>query len=134
MCHKESDSESSPPSSVHDDSASTALSANPSHDSHPFTNATPTTTDDDDDSAYGELIARSTCSITSAEYLFEKRNGRTYHTFGGDRNAYVLPNDELEKDRLDMQFWAIHEAFHRQYFFAPIGSSPQAILDIGTGT
>lgn len=134
MCQDGPDRASSPPSSVHDDSASTAPSANPSHTSHPFTDATSTDDNDDDDSAYGELIARSTCSITSAQYLFEKRNGRTYHTFGADRNTYVLPNDELEKDRLDMQFWAIHECFSGRYFFAPISSNPQAILDVGTGT
>jgi len=134
MSHDELDRPSSRPSSIHDDSESTAPSVNPSHISHIFTDATSADNDDDDSAYGGELIARSTCSITSAEYLFEKRNGRTYHTFGGDRNAYVLPNDELEKDRLDMQFWAIHEAFRGHYFFAPIGPSPQAILDVGTGT
>jgi SAM-dependent methyltransferase len=133
MCHDEAAGVPSRPSSIHDDSMSTAPSANPSHASQPFTDAT-SATDDDDDSAYGELIARSTCSIASAEYFFEKRNGRTYHTFGGDRNAYVLPNDELERDRLDMQFWAIHECFSGRYFFAPLAPNPQAILDVGTGT
>lgn len=46
----------------------------------------------------------------------------------------MLPNDEPERDRLDMQYWAIHEALDKNLFFAPIGDHPQNILDIGTGT
>jgi SAM-dependent methyltransferase len=87
----------------------------------------------DVDSAYGSDIASSTTSLMSREFLFEKRNGRTYHGFRSDL-GYVLPNDEPEKDRLDMQFWAIHDAFDIKYFLAPIGDNPQHIIDIGTGT
>jgi SAM-dependent methyltransferase len=84
------------------------------------------------DSAYGD-IASSTTSLMSRQYLFEKRNGRTYHGFRSE-HRYVLPNDEPEQDRLDMQFWAIHDAFGNKYFFAPISEHPQNIIDIGTGT
>lgn len=81
---------------------------------------------------YEETLSNSV-SLESAQPLFEKRNGRTYHNFAKDR-AYVLPNDEAERDRLDMQFWAIHEVFDHQYHFASIGDSPRRILDIATGT
>ncbi|KAI9737611.1 MAG: hypothetical protein M1818_005615 [Claussenomyces sp. TS43310] len=86
----------------------------------------------DFDSAYEEILS-SSVSLTSAQYLFEKRNGRTYHSFAKNRE-YVLPNDEPERDRLDMQFWAFHEILDDAYHFAPIGDNPQRILDVGTGT
>lgn len=86
----------------------------------------------DGDSGFDDL-ASSTTSLISRELLFEKRNGRTYHGFKSEQ-GYVLPNDEPEKDRLDMQFWAIHDAFGEKYFFAPINEHPQDILDVGTGT
>jgi SAM-dependent methyltransferase len=98
-----------------------------------FSDVTTLTEFGDDDSTYGDEVASSTTSLSTAEYLFEKRNGRTYHTFGRDRE-YVLPNDEPEKDRLDMQYWAIHEIFGEKHYFAPIGDNPQEIIDIGTGT
>jgi SAM-dependent methyltransferase len=82
---------------------------------------------------YEESILSDTTSLSTSQYLFEKRNGRTYHHFRSDRQ-YVLPNDEPEKDRLDMQYWAIHEALEKQLIFAPIGNNPQNIIDIGTGT
>lgn len=86
----------------------------------------------DIDSGHEVDIASSTESIESSHYLFEKRNGRTYHSYKSEHN-YVLPNDALEQDRLDMQFWGIHEILEK-YIFAPIGDTPQAILDVGTGT
>jgi SAM-dependent methyltransferase len=87
----------------------------------------------DNDSAQGDLIGSSTFSVTSAEQKqFRERYGRTYHAFSAHRD-YLLPNDESEKDRLDMQFHAIHEILEK-YFFAPVVDNPQDIIDIGTGT
>ncbi|KAI5846699.1 S-adenosyl-L-methionine-dependent methyltransferase [Tricharina praecox] len=75
----------------------------------------------------------STASLTNSirEYAFE--NGRRYHTyFGADKNP--LPTDETEQDRLDVH----HEVFlillDRKLHRAPIGKSPNRILDVGTGT
>jgi trans-aconitate methyltransferase len=76
----------------------------------------------------------STFSVNSSQqYLFQKRHGRTYHTFSAHRD-YLLPNDEPERDRMDMQFWAIIEVLGHRYFHAPIAENPQDIIDIGTGT
>jgi trans-aconitate methyltransferase len=76
----------------------------------------------------------STFSVNSSQqYLFQKRHGRTYHTFSAHRD-YLLPNDEPERDRMDMQFWAIIEVLGHRYFHAPIADNPQDIIDIGTGT
>lgn len=87
----------------------------------------------DNHSAYGNHADYSTFSVTSADQkLFRERYGRTYHAFSAHRD-YLLPNDEREKDRLDMQFHAIHEVLGK-YFYAPIVDNPQDIIDIGTGT
>ncbi|KAL1970259.1 hypothetical protein VTN77DRAFT_5419 [Rasamsonia byssochlamydoides] len=51
-----------------------------------------------------------------------------------DEPGYMLPNDDTERDRLDM----VHEMFlvttDRKLFLAPIGPSPQRVLDLCTGT
>lgn len=48
--------------------------------------------------------------------------------------GYMLPNDDKECDRLGM----VHEMFlvttNRRLFLAPIGPSPQRVLDLCTGT
>jgi SAM-dependent methyltransferase len=88
----------------------------------------------DDESADGDHAGSSTFSLKSSQqYLFQKRHGRTYHAFSAHRD-YLLPNDEPERDRMDMQFWAIIEVLGNRYFHAPIADNPQDIIDIGTGT
>jgi SAM-dependent methyltransferase len=102
-----------------------------------FTANTDSTVDSSEENIYDsdfdiDEVASSTTSISTRQYLFEKRNGRTYHSYRSEQN-YVLPNDEPERDRLDIQFWAIHEVIG-DYIHAPIGSDPHNILDVGTGT
>jgi hypothetical protein len=47
---------------------------------------------------------------------------------------YAFPNDERELERLDMQH-AMHTLLlDNKLFWAPIGPSPQTVLDLGTGT
>lgn len=48
--------------------------------------------------------------------------------------GYLIPNDESESDRLDMMHEMMLVMLHRKLFLAPIGSSPQRVLDLGTGT
>jgi hypothetical protein len=48
--------------------------------------------------------------------------------------GYVLPNDDEENERLDMHHALITTAMGDKLFFAPIGKSPQRVLDIATGT
>lgn len=61
-----------------------------------------------------------------------EENGRTYHVFKDGK--YMLPNDEIELNRLDMQhkMWSI--TLDGKLHLAPIGPNPQNVLDIGTGT
>lgn len=48
--------------------------------------------------------------------------------------GYLLPNDEEESDRLDMAHELNLKMMERKLFLAPIGPSPQRVLDIATGT
>lgn len=47
--------------------------------------------------------------------------------------AYLLPNDDSEADRLDMVHEMVLTMMHRKLFLAPI-KSPQRAIDLGTGT
>ncbi|PVH88934.1 S-adenosyl-L-methionine-dependent methyltransferase [Cadophora sp. DSE1049] len=87
----------------------------------------------DDDSAIGDLtLPRSTNSVRSSVYNYVEENGRTYHRY--KEGSYVMPNDEREQERLDMQHHLWHMTLHDQLFLAPIVENPQHALDIGTGT
>ncbi|EDN04566.1 predicted protein [Histoplasma mississippiense (nom. inval.)] len=49
-------------------------------------------------------------------------------------NVYVFPNDEKESNRLDIVHYMTVALCDEKLHLAPIGSSPQNILDIGAGT
>ena len=76
-------------------------------------------------------LASSTQSVRSSVYDYEKLQGRTYHAFHAGK--YHFPNDEDELDRMDIFYHALRLTYRNQLFFAPV-TSPQAILDVGTGT
>lgn len=86
----------------------------------------------DNDSTYGAELSTYSSSLTSSVLNYRQENGRRYHAYKD--GAYLLPNDEEEKDRLDM----LHEMFltllDRKLYLAPIGESPRRVLDLGTGT
>jgi SAM-dependent methyltransferase len=46
----------------------------------------------------------------------------------------MFPNDEKERDRLDLQHNIFLMLLEGKLFLAPLSSSPQRILDVGTGT
>ena len=48
--------------------------------------------------------------------------------------GYLLPNDEIESDRLDMHHEMILTAMHRKLHLAPISKDLQRVIDLGTGT
>ena len=64
------------------------------------------------------------------KYVYE--NGRTYHAFR--EGAYPLPNDEIERDRLDLLHHIFKMTLNGELITTPIQHSPQRVLDIGTGT
>jgi hypothetical protein len=61
-----------------------------------------------------------------------EENGRLYHSFQDGK--YVLPSDEREQDRLDLQNHLFSLTLEGRLSLAPIGPNPQHVLDIGTGT
>jgi len=88
--------------------------------------------DNDHDSAFFEMTPQpSTTSITSSVYNFVEENGRTYHRY--KEGKYMLPNDEAEKYRLDLQhqLWLI--TLFDELNLAPV-KNLHNVLDFGTGT
>ncbi|KAI0019337.1 tam domain protein [Xylariomycetidae sp. FL0641] len=73
-------------------------------------------------------------SITSSISRYREENGRTYHAYND--GSYVYPNDELELERLDWQFFCIKRLFNDKNYFAPWSRErpPKRILDLATGT
>ena len=65
-------------------------------------------------------------------------HGRRYHTHDTEKTYYV-PNDEEQQDQLDLFHSIYTKAISTQeeqakLSIAPIGSKPQRVLDVGTGT
>ncbi|KAL2128755.1 hypothetical protein VTI74DRAFT_8690 [Chaetomium olivicolor] len=99
---------------------------------------------DDADSAYVSLGGSSrTGSITSSitDYVYE--NGRRYHAYRSGQ--YVLPNDEAEQERLDLQHHIWRLLLQGALYTAPLniprpgertelGGADFRILDLGCGT
>jgi len=64
------------------------------------------------------------------DYKFE--NGRRYHAY--KEGIYLLPNDEKELDRLDLQHHLWRMTFDGKLYVAPITPPIANVLDNGTGT
>ncbi|KAL4417403.1 hypothetical protein CABS03_00754 [Colletotrichum abscissum] len=82
-----------------------------------------------------ESIASSSTSLSGSilDYRFE--NGRTYHRYKDGK--YVIPNDEQENDRMDMQHHICLMTLGGRLGLAP-PCQPDVkvdrVLDVGTGT
>ncbi|TDZ35511.1 Secondary metabolism regulator LAE1 [Colletotrichum spinosum] len=94
---------------------------------------------DEDDSAYGsETGTTYTSSVTSSIYHYQYENGRRYHAYR--EGQYVLPNDDQEQDRLDLQHHIWRLLLGGRLYTAPLPDpedslpEPLRILDLGTGT
>ncbi|KAK0387404.1 hypothetical protein NLU13_5716 [Sarocladium strictum] len=90
--------------------------------------------DGDTDSAYAESIASSSASLASSIFRSRSENGRTYHAF--KEGKYVLPNDDSENERLDLQHMLFQLTLDGKLFCSPggAGSKSHRVLDVGTGT
>ena len=85
------------------------------------------------DEAYAESTSTSyLTSIASAISRGVVIDGRVYPNYG--KHSYGLPVDEDEMDRLDLQHRKYQLVIGDRHFLAPIGPTPQRILDLGTGT
>jgi hypothetical protein len=78
-----------------------------------------------------DIMSSTSTSIASSIMDFAFENGRRYHRFR--EGQYNFPNDDDEQEREDLKHTMV-KLLCRQLHFAPIGSNPHHILDIGTGT
>jgi SAM-dependent methyltransferase len=89
----------------------------------------------DTDSFYDSDGTNSTSSISSSILHYREENGRTYHAYKDGK--YVMPNDEREQDRLDLQHHLFLLTFDNKLYLSPAGRDGRRlrnVLDIGTGT
>ncbi|KUJ10126.1 S-adenosyl-L-methionine-dependent methyltransferase [Mollisia scopiformis] len=88
----------------------------------------------ENDSAFGDDVQSATTSIGSSILKYRQENGRTYHAYKDGK--YVLPNDEGENDRLDLQHHMYCLMLDGKLTTAPIPKDQQLhrVLDLGTGT
>ncbi|KAI5808399.1 S-adenosyl-L-methionine-dependent methyltransferase [Pyronema omphalodes] len=84
--------------------------------------------EDYDSSGYDTSTASLSSSVN--EYIFE--NGRRYHAYYGP-DKYLMPTDEKEQDRLDLNHEIMRMVWDDKLHKAPL-DAPHRILDIGTGT
>ena len=73
---------------------------------------------DDVDSALGSDASAYTETLRSTLMESVKENGRLYHRYHD--GSYILPEDEQEQNRLDMQHEIFMRTFNRKLVLAPI--------------
>ncbi|KAG5304344.1 methyltransferase [Histoplasma capsulatum G186AR] len=88
----------------------------------------------DSDSAYEGSLgdASYTASVTSSIMNYKYVNGRRYHAF--KEGEYILPNDEQEQDRMDLNHHIYRTLLDGALYLAPVPESVRRVLDLGTGT
>jgi len=82
-----------------------------------------------------EFSGESTASISSSIFQYRNENGRTYHAYKDGK--YIMPNDEREQERLDLQHHLFLLTFENQLYLSPAGRDGRElrnVLDVGTGT
>ncbi|KAF4456666.1 hypothetical protein F53441_1222 [Fusarium austroafricanum] len=87
---------------------------------------------DDADSAFGDDYGSDTTSLRSSILRYREENGRTYHAYKD--GAYVLPNDEIENERLDLQHHLFLLTFDERLHTAPLPKPLNRVFDAGCGT
>ncbi|KAL6408483.1 methyltransferase [Ilyonectria robusta] len=87
--------------------------------------------EDDADSTIGLDNASDTASLSSSIMAYRQENGRTYHAYKD--GVYVLPNDETENERLDLQHNLLLLTFGGLHC-ATLDKPPRRVLDAGCGT
>lgn len=88
---------------------------------------------DDLDSTYGGSEAQSeTHTVASSIWDYVYENGRRYNSYKS--GAYWGPNDSTHQGSLDITHHLFRLTLGGNIFMAPIGPSPQKVLDLGTGT
>lgn len=79
----------------------------------------------------GSIDESWSTSLESRVLNYRYENGRRYHAY--HEGQYLLPNDEVEQDRLDMVHHIYKLLLGGELFRAPL-IQPQRVLDMGCGT
>lgn len=74
--------------------------------------------DDDNDGALGSDISTYTQTLRSSLLESVKEHGRSYHKYHD--GSYILPEDEQERNRLDLQHEMCMRTFNQKLCLAPI--------------
>lgn len=83
------------------------------------------------DSALGTQVAAHQLHRSDIYKLINRyENGQRYPGYG----EYWVPNDETQNELLDITHHLYCLLLDGKLFLAPIGDSPQRVLDVGTGT
>lgn len=77
-----------------------------------------------------ESIMTETDSLTPSVYEFLYEHGHRYHRDGQD----LLPNDESEQDRLDLQHHIFKMILDGELTASRTPEGVRTVLDVGTGT
>ncbi|KAH7216104.1 S-adenosyl-L-methionine-dependent methyltransferase [Fusarium oxysporum] len=89
--------------------------------------------DDDSDSSYSKSTGiTDTESLRSSIMAFKWENGRRYHAY--QDGSYWAPNDDRQQEAEDLMHEVYRIILGNSLYEAPIGDSPQKVLDIGCGT
>lgn len=84
---------------------------------------------------YASTLNSDTTSIASDSSAldYEYSNGRRYH--GYRKGKYLLPNDDLEQDRMDLVHHLWNVQLGGRLMLAPVEPGKlKNVLDLGTGT
>jgi hypothetical protein len=81
---------------------------------------------------YGDDAESISQTLSSSIANYRVENGRTYHQYKDGQYAY--PNDEPEKDRLDLQHHLYRLTLDGKLYLAPIKPDVHNVIDVGTGT
>ncbi|KAJ9640970.1 hypothetical protein H2201_002206 [Coniosporium apollinis] len=78
-----------------------------------------------------ESVRSDTTSVTSSIFNYTFENGHRYHAYRAGQ--YLLPNDESEQDRLDLQHHIFTLVLGGELMVTKL-DEPHRVLDAGTGT
>ncbi|KAL2128481.1 hypothetical protein VTI74DRAFT_9124 [Chaetomium olivicolor] len=91
--------------------------------------------DGDADSALGEDAASSTASLAASILEYRTIHGRTYHSERSATAEHWAPNDEKQKECMDIIHHLLTLCLDGQLYRAPLEPTKmEKVLDVGTGT
>jgi SAM-dependent methyltransferase len=82
----------------------------------------------------GSDVGSESTTLASSIFRYRVENGRTYHAYKD--GVYLIPNDEREAERLDLQHHLCILTQGHKLFLCPAGKDKplNRVLDCGTGT